>query len=181
MQMSFRATTGLGPRASGLGRFVAPAAGLVLGGVFLWAVLQKSVDPRDTLAVGRYLFSEQSVLARPFLYGLLFFEIALGSLLIAGIARRAVFAATLATLLGFCGWLAYLKITNAPVSCGCGSNPRFLRDEALAGLARNAVLIAVCVAGWRFSPRGTRDGALSGSADPSEGRPHRADGPAEIV
>jgi hypothetical protein len=119
--------------------------------LFLWTALQKAIDPRDTLAVGRYLFGEHSALARPFLYGLILSEIALGSLLITGVARRKIMLATIALLLVFSGWLAYLKITNAPVSCGCGANPNFLRDEALFGLARNAVLIALAALAWRMS------------------------------
>src|SRR5690606_3804161 len=74
--------SGLGPRASGLGRHVAPAIGLLLGGVFLWAALQKAIDPRDTLAVSEYLFGDGSPIARPFLYALIFWEIALASLLV---------------------------------------------------------------------------------------------------
>lgn len=121
--------------------------------LFLWTVLQKAIDPRDTIAVGEYLFGEGSPLARPFLYGLILSEIAIASLLLTGIARRRVMLATIALLLVFSGWLAYLKITNAPVSCGCGANPKFLRDEALFGLARNAVLLAMAALAWRLTPK----------------------------
>lgn len=147
--------------ASGLGRHTAPAIGLLLGGVFLWTALQKAIDPRDTIAVGEYLFGEGSSLARPFLYGLILSEIAFASLLITGITRRLVMLATIALLLVFSGWLAYLKITNAPVSCGCGANPKFLRDEALAGLARNGVLIAMAALAWRRSVKPEKNHAES--------------------
>lgn len=156
---------GLGPRASGLGRQLAPAIGLLLGGLFLWTALQKAIDPRDTLAVGEYLFGEGSPLVRPFLYGLILSEIVLASLLITGIARRRVMLATIALLLVFSAWLAYLKITNAPVSCGCGANPKFLRDEALFGLARNSVLIALAALACRMSRSTNSDPTSPSSAD----------------
>ena len=97
--MSAPATTE--PRLAAAARWVSTGARLVLGGVFMVAGVLKAIDPQSSVAAVRAYQLLPSSLATMVGWGLPFAEIALGLLLLAGIATRAVAAATAILLLIF--------------------------------------------------------------------------------
>lgn len=94
------------------------ATTFLIGSVFLLASLAKSASPRATIASLAPVFGGKA--AFPMLAALLVFEIALGAVLVAGIARRMALASTCIAAVGFSAWIVYLILTGAHTSCGCG-------------------------------------------------------------
>ena len=81
------------PRLSAVAAWVSTAARLVLGGVFLVAGALKVIDPQSSVAAVRAYRLLPSSLTTIVGWGLPFAEIALGVLLLIGVATRAVAAA----------------------------------------------------------------------------------------
>ena len=116
--MSAPATTE--PRLAAAARWISTGARLVLGGVFLVAGVLKAIDPQSSVAAVRAYQLLPSSLATIVGWGLPFAEIALGLLLLAGIATRAVAAATAILLVD----LHRSRVVSAAarglsIDCGC--------------------------------------------------------------
>lgn len=99
-------------------RAAATGAALFLGGVFLTMALAKSRHPLDTVSALEFVFPRSISMA---LTGVLIVaEIALGALLVARWRARLVLTCVVALMVVFLGWITYLGISRAPISCGCG-------------------------------------------------------------
>jgi uncharacterized membrane protein YphA (DoxX/SURF4 family) len=91
----------------------------VLGGVFVVAGVLKAVDPPSSVAaVGAYQLLPAS-LATIVGWGLPFAEIALGLLLLAGIATRAVAAVAGLLLVIFIAGVVSAAARGLSIDCGC--------------------------------------------------------------
>jgi uncharacterized membrane protein YphA (DoxX/SURF4 family) len=91
----------------------------VLGGVFVVAGVLKAVDPQSSVAaVGAYRLLPAS-LATIVGWGLPFAEIALGLLLLAGIATRAVAAVAGLLLVIFIAGVVSAAARGLSIDCGC--------------------------------------------------------------
>jgi uncharacterized membrane protein YphA (DoxX/SURF4 family) len=99
--------------------WVSTGARLILGGVFLVAGALKIIDPQSAVAAVRaYELLPESV-ARLVGWGQPFVEVALGLLLLAGIATRIVAAASALLLVIFIGAVASAALRGLSIDCGC--------------------------------------------------------------
>jgi uncharacterized membrane protein YphA (DoxX/SURF4 family) len=107
------------PRHAAAARWISTGARLVLGGVFVVAGVLKAVDPQSSVAaVGAYQLLPAS-LATIVGWGLPFAEIALGLLLLAGIATRAVAAVAGLLLVIFIAGVVSAAARGLSIDCGC--------------------------------------------------------------
>jgi uncharacterized membrane protein YphA (DoxX/SURF4 family) len=113
------ALAGNQPRFTSAARWVSTAARLVLGGVFIVAGALKVIDPQSSVAAVRAYRLLPSSVETIVGWGLPFAEIALGLLLVAGIATRAVAAAAAALLLVFICAVASAWVRGLSIDCGC--------------------------------------------------------------
>jgi uncharacterized membrane protein YphA (DoxX/SURF4 family) len=107
------------PRLAGAARWVSTAARLVLGGVFLVAGVLKAIDPQSSVAAVRAYELLPSSFATIVGWGLPFVEIAIGLLLLAGIATRAVAGAATILLLIFMAAVVSAAVRGLSIDCGC--------------------------------------------------------------
>jgi uncharacterized membrane protein YphA (DoxX/SURF4 family) len=107
------------PRLTTVAAWVSTAARLVLGAVFLVAGALKVIDSQSSVAAVRAYRLLPSSLATIVGWGLPFAEIALGLLLLAGIATRVVAAASAVLLLIFLAAVASAAARGLSIDCGC--------------------------------------------------------------
>ena len=91
----------------------------MLGGVFVVAGALKVIDPQSSVAAVRAYQLLPTFLETIVGWGLPFAEIALGLLLLAGIATRAVAAAMAILLLVFIFAVASAWVRGLSIDCGC--------------------------------------------------------------
>lgn len=100
-------------------RWVSTAARLVLGGVFLVAGVLKAIDPQSSVAAVRAYQLLPNWIATIVGWGLPFAEIALGLLLLAGIATRAVAVGAAVLLVVFIAGVVSAAARGLSIDCGC--------------------------------------------------------------
>ena len=100
-------------------RWVSTGARLVLGGVLLAAGVLKAMDPQSSVTAVRAYELLPAALATVVGWGLPFAEIAMGLLLLAGIATRVVAAATAVLLVVFMFAVASAAARGLSIDCGC--------------------------------------------------------------
>jgi uncharacterized membrane protein YphA (DoxX/SURF4 family) len=91
----------------------------VLGGVFLVAGVLKAIDPQASVSAVRAYQLLPTSFVTIVGWGLPFLEIALGLLLLAGIATRAVAAAAAILLLIFMAGVVSVAARGLSIDCGC--------------------------------------------------------------
>jgi uncharacterized membrane protein YphA (DoxX/SURF4 family) len=99
--------------------WMSTGARLVLGGVFVVAGVLKAVDPQSSVAAVRAYQLLPASLATIVGWGLPFAEIALGLLLLAGIATRAIAAVAGLLLVIFIAGVASAAARGLSIDCGC--------------------------------------------------------------
>lgn len=141
-------------------------ARLVLGGVFLVAGALKIIDPQSAVAAVRAYELLPVSMATIVGWGQPFVEVALGVLLLAGIATRIVAAASGLLLVIFIAAVVSAAVRGLSIDCGCfgGGGPvppgqtaygiEILRDLGLLLLALWLV--------WQPSSRFAVDGLATG-------------------
>ena len=107
------------PRLAAAARWVSTGARLVLGGVFLVAGGLKVIDPQSSVAAVRAYQLLPNSLVTIVGWGLPFAEIALGLLLLAGVATRVVAAVTAMLLLIFIVAVVSAAVRGLSIDCGC--------------------------------------------------------------
>jgi len=107
------------PRFAAVAVWASTAARLVLGGVFLVAGGLKVIDPQSSVAAVRAYRLLPSSLVTIVGWGLPFAEIALGVLLLAGVATRLVAVASAVFLLVFIAAVASAAARGLSIDCGC--------------------------------------------------------------
>jgi uncharacterized membrane protein YphA (DoxX/SURF4 family) len=107
------------PQLAVAARWVSTGARLVLGGVFLVAGGLKVIDPQSSVAAVRAYELLPNSLVTIVGWGLPFAEIALGLLLLAGIATRAVAAVTAILLIIFILAVVSAASRGLSIDCGC--------------------------------------------------------------
>jgi uncharacterized membrane protein YphA (DoxX/SURF4 family) len=108
-----------GSRRATVAAWFSTAARLVLGGVFLVAGALKVIDPQSSVGAVRAYRLLPSSLTTIVGWGLPFAEIALGLLLLAGIATRLVAAASAVLLLVFIAAVISAAARGLSIDCGC--------------------------------------------------------------
>ena len=119
MSISPVGTFATNPRFAAVAVWVSTAARLVLGGVFLVAGGLKVIDPQSSVAAVRAYRLLPSALLTIVGWGLPFAEIALGVLLLAGIATRLVAVASAVLLLVFIAAVTSAAARGLSIDCGC--------------------------------------------------------------
>ncbi len=119
MSVSPVGTFATNPRFAAVAAWVSTAARLVLGGVFLVAGGLKVIDPQSSVAAVRAYRLLPSSLLTIVGWGLPFAEIALGVLLLAGIATRLVAVASAVLLLVFIAAVTSAAARGLSIDCGC--------------------------------------------------------------
>src|SRR4051794_13426299 len=169
-----RRTTMTGVRWSVAGPWLATAARLVLGGVFVVAGALKVPDPAAAVRAVRAYQLLPEPLVGPVAFGLPAVEIAVGLALLAGVFVRTAAIASAVLLAVFIAAVGSAWARGLQIDCGCFGNggqvaagqtaypAEILRDIAL-------LLAALALARW---PRSRL--ALGGRADPFEGKLTRA-------
>jgi uncharacterized membrane protein YphA (DoxX/SURF4 family) len=136
------------PRLAAAARWVSTGARLVLGGVFLVAGLLKAIDPQSSVAAVRaYQLLPPSAVTIVG-WGLPFAEIALGLLLLTGIATRAVAAGAAILLLVFIAAVVSVAARGLSIDCGCfGGGGEVSPGQTAYGieLVRDAGLLLLAV------------------------------------
>jgi thiol-disulfide isomerase/thioredoxin/uncharacterized membrane protein YphA (DoxX/SURF4 family) len=133
------------PRSSGTARFqplLRLAVRLILGGLFLYAGIQKALDLQDAvLAVHGYALAP-GFLVHPVALGLTLLEITLGVLLVLGLFTR--FAAGGAAILSalFLGVLIQAMVRGLDISCGCFGGNGAGRGVGWLDLLRDLLILA---------------------------------------
>ena len=107
------------PRLAAAAPWVSTAARVVLGGVFLVAGGLKVIDPQSSVAAVRAYRLLPTSVATIVGWGLPFAEVALGLLLLAGVATRLVAAAVAVLLMVFIAAVASAAIRGLSIDCGC--------------------------------------------------------------
>jgi uncharacterized membrane protein YphA (DoxX/SURF4 family) len=113
------ASTTTEPHRARAALWASTGARLVLGGVFLVAGGLKVIDPQSSVAAVRAYELLPTSLVTIVGWGLPFAEIALGLLLLAGIATRVVAAATAVLLLVFIFGVTSAAARGLSIDCGC--------------------------------------------------------------
>ena len=99
--------------------FVPLAVRVALGGLFLYAGVQKALDLTDTvIAVHGYALAP-SLLVHPVALGLTLLEITLGMLLLLGLSTRFAAAGVAVLAAIFLAVLVQAKVRGLDISCGC--------------------------------------------------------------
>ena len=119
MSVSPVGTFATNPRFAAIAVWASTAARLVLGGVFLVAGGLKVIDPQSSVAAVRAYRLLPSSLVTIVGWGLPFAEIALGVLLLAGVATRLVAVASAVFLLVFIAAVASAAARGLSIDCGC--------------------------------------------------------------
>ena len=136
------------PRRVATARWASTGARLVLGGVFLVAGVLKAIDPQSSVAAVRAYQLLPTSLATFVGWGLPFAEIALGLLLLAGIATRAVAAAAAVLLVVFIAAVVSVAARGLSIDCGCfGGGGEVAPGQTAYGieLVRDAGLLLLAV------------------------------------
>lgn len=107
------------PQRVAAARWISTGARLVLGGVFLVAGGLKVIDPQGSVVAVRAYKLLPNSLVTIVGWGLPFAEIALGLLLLAGIATRVVAAATAILLIIFILAVVSVAARGLSIDCGC--------------------------------------------------------------
>ena len=107
------------PQRVATARWISTGARLVLGGVFLVAGGLKVIDPQGSVVAVRAYKLLPNSLVTIVGWGLPFAEIALGLLLLAGIATRVVAAATAILLIIFILAVVSVAARGLSIDCGC--------------------------------------------------------------
>ena len=107
------------PQLAVAARWVSTGARVVLGGVFLVAGGLKVIDPQSSVAAVRAYELLPNSVVTVVGWGLPFAEIALGLLLLAGIATRVVAAVTAILLVIFMLAVASAAARGLSIDCGC--------------------------------------------------------------
>jgi len=107
------------PRLAAIAPWISTGARLVLGAVFLIAGALKVVDAQSSVTAVRAYRLLPTSLATIVGWGLPFAEIALGLLLLAGIATRVVAAASAILLVIFIAAVASAAARGLTIDCGC--------------------------------------------------------------
>ena len=179
------ALAGNPPRFTSAARWVSTAARLVLGGVFIVAGALKVIDPQSSVAAVRAYellpASMESIVG----WGLPFAEIALGLLLLAGIATRAVAAATAILLLVFIFAVASAWVRGLSIDCGCfGGGGEVAPGQTAYGteLVRDVGLLLLALwLVWQPRSRFALDGLASHRMNPHGERRSREPGAMDRV
>jgi uncharacterized membrane protein YphA (DoxX/SURF4 family) len=128
-------------------RLACTAARLVLGGVWVWAGLAKFGDPDAAVRATRAYQILPEAFVKPFAWGLPLVEIALGILLIAGLASRATAAVSGLILLVFIAGIASVWARGLQIDCGCFGGGGFSSHvdgwQYLSEIARDALLFGM--------------------------------------
>ena len=129
--------------------WISTTARAVLGGVLLLAGTLKAMDPQASVAAVRAYELLPAGLVTAVGWGLPFAEIALGVLLLAGLATRVVATAAAALLLVLAAAVASAALRGLSIDCGCfGAGGPVAPDETAYGadIVRNVGLLLL--AGW---------------------------------
>jgi uncharacterized membrane protein YphA (DoxX/SURF4 family) len=100
-------------------RWISTGARLVLGGAFLVAGVLKAIDPQASVAAVRAYQLLPAWIVTIVGWGLPFAEIALGLLLLAGIATRAVALGAAMLLVIFVAGVVSAAARGLSIDCGC--------------------------------------------------------------
>jgi len=126
---------------------VCTAARLILGGVWIWAGLAKFADPDSAVRATRAYQILPEALVKPFAWGLPLVEIALGFLLLAGLASRAAAAFSALILVVFIAGIASVWARGLQIDCGCFGGGGFSAHvdgwQYVSEIARDALLVGV--------------------------------------
>jgi uncharacterized membrane protein YphA (DoxX/SURF4 family) len=125
---------------------------IATGGVFIAAGVLKALDParfvEQTAAYGIL----PGPLAAPVAYGLLVYEISLGTALVLDYRRRIAVPAAVVTFVGFIGLMAYTWAAGGDVgSCGCFGN--LVERTPAETLIEDLVFLAIALLGLLAPPR----------------------------
>ena len=150
--------------------WISTGARLVLGGVLVVAGALKVIDPQSSVVAVRAYRLLPIFLETIVGWGLPFAEIALGLLLLAGIATRAAAAATAILLLVFIVAVVSAAVRGLSIDCGCfGGGGEVAPGQTAYGteLVRDAglVLLALWLV-WRPRSRFALDGYAGGKTNP---------------
>jgi uncharacterized membrane protein YphA (DoxX/SURF4 family) len=155
-------------------RWLATAARLLLGGVFVVAGALKLPDPAAAVrAVRAYRLLPESLVA-PVAFGLPVVEIAVGLALLAGVFVRTAALASAVLLLVFVGAVASAWARGLQIDCGCfgdGGQVAAGRTAYPAEILRDLALLLAALALARW-PRSRL--ALAGAPVPVQEEIHRA-------
>ena len=126
---------------------VCTTARLVLGGVWIWAGLAKFADPDSAVRATRAYQILPEVLVKPFAWGLPLVEIALGILLLVGLASRAAAACSALILVVFIAGIASVWARGLQIDCGCFGGGGFSAHvdawQYFSEIARDGLLVGV--------------------------------------
>jgi hypothetical protein len=113
----------------------------------------KATRPAETLDSLRYVFGQGP--EKALLAGLILAEIALGSMLVAGVARKWAFLLTAALSACFLLWSGLLWAFDAPVGCGCGAPAVFkiAATNRWASISLSTTILLVSIAACRMLRR----------------------------
>lgn len=132
-----------------------------IGGVFILAGGLKALDPAGfTHQVAKYHFLPAS-LAPAVAYGLIAFEVALGTALLLDYRRRVSVGAAVVLLVGFLGLMTYTWATGGNVGeCGCFGN--FVERTPAETIVEDLVFLAIALLGLTAPARRNPGGMVRG-------------------
>jgi uncharacterized membrane protein YphA (DoxX/SURF4 family) len=137
------------PRVAAAASWVSTAARLILGGVFLVAGWMKVIDPQSSVAAVRAYRLLPDSAATLVGWGLPFAEIALGLLLLAGIATRVAAAFTAVFLVVFIAAVVSAAARGLSIDCGCfGGGGEVARGQTAYGIEIVRDLALLLLAVW---------------------------------
>jgi uncharacterized membrane protein YphA (DoxX/SURF4 family) len=148
--------------------WLATAARLLLGGVFVVAGVLKVPDPAAAVRAVRAYHLLPETLVAPVAFGLPVVEIAVGLVLLAGVFVRTAAIASAVLLVVFLAAVGSAWARGLQIDCGCfGNGGQVAAGETAypAEVLRDAALLLVALALARW-PRSRL--ALGGRADPIE-------------
>jgi len=128
-------------------------ASAVTGVVFLGAALGKTLDPIDTVKSLRIAIGVRPALVSAAFYALIGFEILLASMLLAGVARRALMMVAATALIAFIAWMLWLYAVSSDSGCGCGLWNFGGVPGLVLGIVQNLALLTLIIFAVKQPPR----------------------------
>jgi hypothetical protein len=120
-----------------------------LSAMFLLSAISKAINPLETVGAIKVVLGFSGYLADCGVAILIVSEVVLSFLLVFSGNRRKVLLIAALVLIVFSLYLVIVSLTPTAQSCGCGVLANFIngsiQKKALFGVARNTILIILCV------------------------------------
>ena len=129
----------------------------ILGGIFIYAAIIKIASPLDFAdSIAAYRILPYSII-NPFAWGLPFFELACGLLVLTGFLERLGLLGIIGVLVVFIVALGLALVRHLSIDCGCFGHHAWIDTNPWTALIRDVVLLGIASSAYLYSLRDLSD------------------------